>query len=350
MLIVLLALAPALLLAAAYRPRLAARLPFVARALTVVADYLPADVAWLYAEGSAMLRPGAYFGWSDGIRGELHLYGEGCSAEGDAGGQLTYLALAGPAGRLEIAPSAVTHMWTDLDRAHAHPHLRVEVVTDRTLTFDRATVRCRDGSEATARVLATTLHVAAETLAWPERLGPLAVDPLLRPAEQVEAGATPRAVVHGPTSLPGVGQTGELTLLPADAPVKLRGVQYAPSGLSTGTVVAAAGHREALPYWRQAATAPHAPTPTPQALPPLTPWDAGYQTATDAGALRPRAADAPGLLVAPGEVGVLFLLPTAFLPTPTPRPMLLKPVLELELAGHHGAVVASGLAFGWTTP
>jgi len=347
-LVALLALVSVLVLVVAYSPRLAARLPFVGWALGFAADHLPANVAWLYDEGNAMLRPGAYFGWSDGARGELHIYGAGCGAEGAAGGQITYFALAGPAGRLEFSPSAVTHLWTDLDRAQAHPHLRVEVITDRTLHFDRAILRCRDGSEATARILATTVHVPAEALAWPESLRPLAVDPLLQLAEQVAPGAAPRAVVHGPTSLPGVGQTAELTLLPADVPLTLHGVRYAPGNLATGAVVAAAGHREALPYWRQAATAPYAPTPTRQSLPPLTPWDAAYQAATHAGALRTREADAAGLLVAPGEVGVLFLLPDAFRPTPTPRPMLLTPVLELELAGHRGAVVAAGLAFGWT--
>lgn len=340
-----------LLVAALYGPHLARRVPYLGSVLGAVAHWLPAQVAWLHDPGTPALRSGAYLGWSDGVQGELHLYGAGCSAtEGAAGGALTYFALHGPDGTLEVPPSAVTQLWTELDHVRSHPHLHVEVVTDRTLRFDRATLRCRDGQEARARVRATVLHVAAQHLDWPVAAAPLMVAPV--PVGPVPLATTTeaRAVVNGPSSLPDVGQVAEFTLAPAYEPLSVVSIRYAPARSATGVVEAAAGNPAALPYWRRQALAPYAPPPPAADLPPLTPWHSGYQLPDDPNALGPRQAASLGLTVAPDEVGIIYLLPTSFRPTPAPRPLLLKPVLEVEHAGHRGLVVPAGLAFGWTVP
>ena len=330
-------------------PAIASRVPYVGELLSWVAPHLPPSVAWMHDEGTNLLRSGAYFGWSDGTNGELHLYGEGCSTEGDAAAdQLVSLTLTGPAGRMEFPPNAVKQQWTDLDHARAHPHLQVAVATDRTLSFDRAALRCRSGREAQTRILATVLHVPKAALEWPRSRAPLAVDPHIAGSTTIGPYDQPRAVVNGPSSLPGIGQIAEFTLNSTDEPLSVLAVYYAPPRLATGTVLAAAGHSAALPYWRVEARPPNPATLASIPLPPLTPWHQGYQAIGDPQALRARRADAPALTIAPGEVGALFLMADAFRPTPAPRPILLKPVMELEHAGQVGALVTSGLAFGWT--
>lgn len=340
-----------LLVAGLYIPYVASRVPFLAAPLRTLAPQLPAAVAWWHDPGTSSLRSGAYFGWSDGAQGELHLYGAGCS-EGptEPGSEITSLTLSGASGRLEFPAGAVQQLWTELDQVSAHPHIRVEVVTDRTLRFDRATIRCRDGTEASARVLATVLHVPAAELRWPEGTAPLTVDPVFANSLSLPPAAAPRAVIHGPSSLPTPGRLAEYTLVPAHEPLTLRSLIYAPARLATGRVTAAAGHWAALPYWRRDAVVPFGPASAATNLPPLTPWHSGYQAPSDPKALRLRAAEALALTAEPGEVSVLFLLPDAFRATPAPRPLLLKQVLEVEHAGHVGKVVASGLAFGWTAP
>lgn len=341
----------ALMLAGLYSPHVASRVPYLAAALGALSPRLPAAVAWWHDPGTDALRSGAYLGWSDGERGELHLYGAGCAAgPTEPPGAVTSLTLSGASGRLEFTANAVTQLWDELDVVSGHPYMRVAVVTNRTLHFDRAHLRCRDGTEARARVLATVLHVNAAELRWPADAAPLTVDPVLARSVRLAPSATPRAVINGPSSLPAAGRLAEYTLVPGEEALTLLSLQYAPAQAATGRVAGAAGHPAALPYWRKDAVAPYNASPSSTSLPALTPWHSGYQAPEAPGALRSRAATSVALTVQPGEVGVLFLLPNAFRATPAPRPLLLKHVLEVEHGGHVGKVIASGLAFGWTAP
>lgn len=334
---------------AAYSPTVAARLPLVGSFLNAVAPALPASVAWLHDRGTPRLLPGVYFGWSDGVRGELHLYGEGCSAgQGTGAGDVVELTLTGRDGVVVVPPDAVAQLWTELDRARAHPHLRLEVVTERTMEFDRAHLRCRDGTEASARLLATVHHVEPSELAWPPAAAPLAVDPVLTASVTLPPEAEARAIIDGPSSLPGAGKIAELTLAAGSETLTALAILYAPRRAASGEVLAAAGQAATLPYWRNAAAAQGAPWVSRPALPALTAWHAAYQAPNDPRALGVRPSADLGLPLAAGEFGALFLYPSAFRTTPTPRPVLLKPLLELDQGGHRATVVTSGLAFGWT--
>lgn len=340
----LLTAAVALLALGSYVPQVTRAVPLLPDALHLLARWLPPGTAWLHDRGTDMLAPGAYLGWSDGARGELFLYGQGCNSEqnprsgheGRGGreghGGITYLALRGPQGVLEFGASEVQQRWDALDQGYSYPIIRVALTTDRTLQFDRATLRCRHGTEATARIAATVVHA-------PD---------LATQRTESEAAA---ALVHGPDVYPGLGIAGRLTFIPRGEPLHLRAITYAPAAVATGAVVAAAGHRSSRQAWLAAAATglataataalPSSPTPSP--------WDAGFQLPDAPQALRPRPAAALALRVQPGEVGNVFLTASSFRQTPWPRPVLLKPLISYEYEGRPGSLVSEGLAFAWTT-
>lgn len=347
-LVTLIVVLVAVLVAGVYSAPVARYVPYLGSVLNLAAPRLPANVAWQHDRGTPRLRPGAYLGWSDGVTGELHLYGEGCSGGADPPtSTIVHLALSGPAGMLEFTPDAVQQLWSELDRANPHPHIQVRVVTDTELTFDRATLRCRDGSEAHARILGQVLYVPQEHRHAEGPQTPLAVDWLWNNV-LIEDLEGPLAALHGPVSYPGPGLVSELTVTTVELPFTLRELHYGPRSLVTGTLLAAGGHLNALPYWReQALTDNGAPSGAPPLL-PLTPWHHGYQAPTDPRALRPRPAAALDLDLAPGETGVMYMFRTAFRPTPEPKPVLLKQVLEYQHGEQSGSLVAAGLAFGFT--
>lgn len=330
-----------------YSARVARYVPFLGGALHALAPLLPADVAWLHDRGTVKLRPGVYFGWSDGRRGELHLYGEGCS--GAAGGEVVSLILNGPDGSWEFGGSSVEHLRTNLDRARPHPHLRLSVIADRTLSFDRATLRCRDGTEARARIAATVVFVPPASIA---DTGPgtpvLAAAPSEASPPPLAPDAAPRATIYGPSPFPGLGIAGEYTVLTAHRPLLLKSIAYAPSAASTSTVLGAAGHPQARANWRQAAVAPANPAYREPGAGPLTPWHLGYQSATDPRAFRSRPAHELDLLLEPTEAAMLFITRSAFRRTPVRRPVILRPLIEYEHGGEVRVLVSPGLAFGWT--
>src|SRR5690606_28481426 len=148
---------------------------------------------------------------------------------------------------------------TQLDRARGHPHLRLEVVTDRTVEFDRAHLRCRDGTEAAARILATVHHVPPSQLVWRGTSPPLVVDPGVPVPSSLPPEAEPQPVINGPSSLPGAGKIAELTLVAGTEPLSAVSLLYAPRGVATGEVLAAAGRPDSLPYWRRQAAGLQAP-------------------------------------------------------------------------------------------
>ena len=216
------------------------------------------------------------------------------------------------------------------------------------MEFDRAHLRCRDGTEAAARILATVHHVPPSQLVWPGTSPPLVVDPVVAVPSSLPPEAEPQPVINGPSSLPGAGKIAELTLVAGTEPLSAVSLLYAPRGVATGEVLAAAGGPDSLPYWRRQAAGLHAPWVEHPPLPELTGWDSAYQSPDDPRALTTHPAADLDLPIARGEFGALFLYQPAFRTTPTPRPLLLKPLLELEEGGRRATVVTSGLAFGWT--
>lgn len=342
----------------AYDPRVPRAVPYLPNLLAAMASRLPASVAWLHDTGTPLLRPGAYFGWSDGRTGELHLYGEGCSAT--AGGEVASLVLVGTTGRLEFKGEEVQQLTTDFDLTHQHPHLRLPVVVSRTQHFHRAFLRCRDGTEAHARVTATVQFVPPQAVGPPTNhtqealraYAPRPTDPrsALDHTEPVPDGSSPVAVIYGPSAYPGLGLAGEYTLLTADSPLVLLRLAYAPPSAATGKVQVAAGHPAARANWRAAVVAPVAPHHQEPDAGPLGPWHLGYQAADDPRALRAREAADLHLPVHAGEAAMLFLDPTAFRRTPWQRPLLLQPVIWYQQGEQESVLVSPGLAFGWMAP
>lgn len=314
------------LLVAAYRPRLARTLPGTAAALEAAAGLLPRTVAWANDRGGARLRAGVYLGWTDGERGELHLYGEGCSAE-EGPGALTYLALTGPGGTVEVPPRGVTQQWVELEVARAHPILRLEVSAGSSLEFDRAVLRCRSGAEESVRIAATLLHLPA-------------------PPPGPEHPLTSLGVA----SFPGIGLVGEVTLVSTAvaSALEVTALDYAPTAASAARLRGAAGLPAQSALWRSLARdpahrAPHLPDPAA-----LTPWDAAYQSPHDPRRLRLRAAQALALPLAAGEWGMLFLDESSFRRTVRPLPILVQPVVRYTVGAEALALPVDGIAFGWT--
>lgn len=309
-----------LVAAGAYQPRTALALPGLASLLRHAAPILPAGIAWMHDHGTPRLRAGAYLGWSDGTTGQLYLYGTGCATQPE-GDQLTYLSLSGSGGRLQVPAHDVQHLISALDAARPHPHLGVRVVTDRTMNFDRATLRCRSGAETTVRIAATVFHA-----------------PRLLTADMPQAAALP---VSSLGSFPGVGLTAELALATGDAPFTVRSLRYAPASVATDVVRAVAGRAGGVPAWRALARPGHGP-------PVITdPWSLDHQSKDDPRAYGPRLAHALDLTLNPHESGLIVVNAASFRATPTPRPLLLLPILDHGSGAAPGLLVAK-LAFGWT--
>ncbi len=313
-------------------PDLAARVPGLPALLRGAAGFLPANVAWIYDHGSPSLRPGAYFGWSDGRRGELLLYGSGCSlAEGNGGGDtLVSLRLGGPAGTLEVGGADVEHLSGALDLAAPHPYLRVNVRASSTLDFDRVSLRCRSGAEASARIAARVAHVST-------------------PARASELWEARVLMLVGPDSLPGIGMVAELGLGAGDSGMVVAALEYAPPSALGDGVIAAFGRNANVPLWRSLV---YGERPGLSYLDPasLTPWDESYQSPSDPGLPARRPAAALDLPVGPGGAASLYLDAAAFLVTPEPRPILSTPLLYYVLDGTEGVATTDGPAFGWTGP
>lgn len=304
----------------AQRPRVAVTVPGLALLLNKVAPLLPGRVAWMHDYGSARLRSGAYLGWSDGRTGQLYLYGSGCEGPANAD-TLTNLTLRGPGGTLEVPPQDVEHLSSNLDRARPHSYLSVQVVTDGTMEFDRASLKCRSGTEASARVAVTVLYA------------PKIV------AEGAPEGETLPLGSLG--SFPGAGLIAEIALAAGEEPFTLRSVRYAPTAAATGVLHAVAGPAAGAPFWRQQARS----GPPPPEI--SNPWDTYYQSRHDPRSYGPRAADALDLTLNPSESGLVVIGSKSFKATPYPRPLLLLPLVE------HGTEAATrllvmDLAFGWT--
>ena len=309
-------------------PATVARVPGALDALASVAARLPARVAWVYDRGSPRLRPGVYLGWSDGTAGELHLYGRGCSLEGEDDG-LAVLRLSGPSGTLELDGSAVEHLRSPLDHTQLHPYLRLKVATERSLDFDRVDLRCRSGAEASARVAARVVHVPAVSTG----------------SELYEARL---AVLSERVSLPSVGVVAELLTAGDGGALTLASVEYAPGAAATGEVLAAYGRHAQVSLWRSLV---YPPTPGVQRVDPaaLTPWDSAFQPASDPGVLRRRPATALDLPL-DGPTFALLLLDTgSFVATPQPRPVLVRPLVTFLAGGEAFVGTTDAVAFGWTT-
>lgn len=308
----------------ASEPALNRAVPGVSVVLAAVARWLPAEVAWVHDRGSPSLAAGVYFGWSDGADGELYLYGEGCGPA-EAGDAVRQVELTGPTGAITVPGTATEQLWGALDRVKLHPYLKLTVVTERTMEFDRVAIRCRSGVEAVARVAAQVIRTPT-----PER-----------------ASLDPSSPLGGsdPVSLPDVGLVAEYSFVTRSDPLTLVSFAGVPPWASTGLVTAAAGQPAAKGVWltivRPGGYA------GPGYITETHPWSAAYQAPDDPRALRQRPGEGLDLRLGPAEAGILVVDGASFVTTPHPKPALLTPLIQYSTDSRAGVVV-SPLVFGWT--
>lgn len=329
----------ALPVVAAFNVAVAAYVPGISPLLGAFSSWLPQRIAWQHDSGSVQLRSGAYFGWTTGQGGQLYLLGQGCASG------TTSLTLKG-ASTLELPPEkVVTETLSQLGNGPRQV-LKLQVALPHTASFDRAVLRCRDGTEYYTRLTATvqfvdSVHLVNTPTAGPEDAGSATV-PLL-------IGAT--------ESFPAVGLVGELRLVSGSKPIRLLGVDYAAPVAATGQVLAAVGNRAALPWWRRQATliattamsaADHARALAQTEPEALTPWDVGYESLVGSRTLARRSSDQLDLLLDGAEVLFLAVTQASLVPTAEPRPILSSLLLSVQLDGHTFTLIPEGLAYGWT--
>lgn len=301
--------------------RVVAALPGAHHLLQMSVPLLPRNVAWIYDTGDARLRSGAYFGYTDGRSGELNLYGEGCGLSGPAS-----LQLSGPTGTVRLNARSLEQELTTTNDTTSHPHIRAVMPATGTLTFDTATLRCRDGLETSARIAATLLEAAP--------LGALLVGPNAAPY-------TPHLITH-----PGAHHAAELTIATGNTALEITRIEYAPNAAATGLVLAATGHPAMVPLWRTLGRPEGLAKPLNPAA--LTPWDSAYQHPSETGYLSERPAAALNLKIPPAAAGMLIITRSSFRATPHSRPIISRPLLIIRQNEKSFVVPTDALAFGFT--
>lgn len=333
----LLLLLAAIVAVGTYIPSVAATVPGLSGLLGRLAPWLPADMAWMHDPGSTSLRAGIYYGWSDGTEGELHLYGSGCTNPADTP---TRLELRGRSGKRTVPAAQIALLEPALTGNPHVPYIRVLLTAQITEEYDRATLHCRSGTEATTRVTIRIEHVPTDRL---------------HRATGETTTLPPPATSHARP-----GAHSELLITTGEGPLLVTSVTYAPRNATTDTVWAAAGRPENLPLWRtllwnalspRANTGTHLPRTLPHDLLDLrnvTPWHAAHQDPKSTNYLRRRPAETLDLTVQERGTAVLYLEDGAFKVTPEAVPLIVTPLIHYKAAGGSGVMLAPNPTFGQT--
>lgn len=288
------------------------------------------------APSEPALGPGAYLGWSDGVRGSITFHGHACSASDP----LVTLTLSLGDTRIELERSAVVATDDDVGIGYHLPLTTVTAPLPPGEYSAGATARCRSGEE--------TRH----------QLG--AVRIVARPADSaglvVSTSSTPSGGVPAVLSVFNLGHR----------PARLTRVEYAPEVAATGQVLAGAGSVEQVARWRASlfGSEPGGSDPTsPDALPPgatqTNPTASGGASADGSGprtaadqALRVRPAASLDLTIEPDQAALIVVTTASLYPTRPSRPVLFRPLVLYETAAGEqgGMLVRDRLAVGWTGP
>lgn len=282
------------------------------------------------------LGPGAYLGWSDGVRGSVTFHGHACSASDP----LVVLTLILGDTRVELERGAVVVSDDDVGIGYRLPLTTVTAPLPPGEYSAVAAARCRSGEE--------TLH----------QLGAVRIVAL--PADNagiaVSASSTPSGGVPAVLSVLNLGLR----------PARLTRVEYAPAVAATGRVIAGAGSVEQVARWRAslfgsgpAVLDPPSldawPTGTSQTDPTATgraATDGGPEPSAPDQALRVRPAASLDLTLEPDQAALIVVTAASLYPTRPSRPVLFRPLVLYETAaGEPGGVLERDrLAVGWTGP